>query len=338
MATSRCPCASLVRMSEYVIGLDLGGTKILSLCVDREYNVVDEDRRETEADSGPEAVIDRMVASARAVIERRNVLAIGISTPGPTKTFEGIVTTPPNLPGWKDVPLAKLISERTGLPSWIENDVNAGALAEHRIGAGRGTKHLVMVAPGTGVGGGLVLDGKLYRGASGGAGEVGHMQMDPAGPRCPCGRFGCLEVLASGKALGETARMIAANEPDGLVAQIAEREGEEPDARILDLAAEQGDEAAMGALIQAGAYLGAGLTNLIDVFNPEVIVIGGSLRKSAIYYQTALSRAKPQAFPQHAADVRIVEAELGDNAPAIGAAIIAWERLAGVRNQGTTQP
>ena len=317
-------------MDEYVIGLDLGGTKILSLCVDSDLNVVAQDLRETEADEGLDAVIDRMVASARAAAGERNVLAVGISTPGPSKTFEGIVTTPPNLPGWRDVPLAKLISERMNLPAWIENDVNAGALAEHRIGAGRGTKHLVMIAPGTGVGGGLVLDGKLYRGASGGAGEVGHMQLDPRGPRCNCGRYGCLEALASGSALNEQARAIAESEPDGLVARFAAEENEEPDARILDMAAEQGDESAMAAIMQAGMYFGSGLTNLIDVFNPEVIVVGGSLRKSKLYYQTALSRAKPEAFPQHAADVRIVEAELGDNAPAIGAAIIAWERLAGI--------
>lgn len=316
-------------MSEYVIGLDLGGSKILSLCVDRDYNVVDEDRRETEADEGPETVVDRMVDSARAVAERRNVLAVGISTPGPTKTYEGIVTTPPNLPGWHDVPLAKLISERLNLPAWIENDVNAGALAEHRLGAGRGSQHVVMVAPGTGVGGGLVLDNKLFRGASGGAGEVGHMQIDPRGPRCKCGRNGCLEALASGNALGDQARAIAESEPDGLVAKLSKQENEEPDARILDLAAEQGDESAINALMQAGMYLGAGLTNLINIFNPQVIVIGGSLRKSTLYYQTALNVATRQPFPQHAADVRIVEAELGDNAPAMGAAIIAWEKLAG---------
>lgn len=316
-------------MSEYVIGLDLGGSKILSLCVDREYNVVDEDRRETEADEGPETVIERMVDSARAVAENRNVLAVGISTPGPTKTYEGIVTTPPNLPGWHNVPLAKLISERLSLPSWIENDVNAGALAEHRLGAGRGSQHVVMVAPGTGIGGGLVLDNKLFRGASGGAGEIGHMQIDPRGPRCKCGRNGCLEALASGTALEDQARAIAESEPDGLVARLSVQENEEPDARILDLAAEQGDESAINALLQAGMYLGAGLTNLINIFNPQVIVIGGSLRKSELYYHTALNLAKQQAFPQHAEDVRIVEAELGDNAPAMGAAIIAWEKLAG---------
>ncbi len=314
-------------MSEYVIGLDLGGTKILSICVDRDLKIVGQDRRETVAKEGPDAVIERMVESAKAAAGDRDILAVGISTPGPTKTFEGIVTTPPNLPGWHDVPLAKLISERMGLPAWIENDVNAGALAEHRAGAGRGKQHVVMIAPGTGIGGGLVLDGKLYRGASGGAGEIGHMQMDPRGPRCNCGRNGCLEMLASGKALDANAKAIAASEPDGLVAKIAAQEHDEPDARILDMAAEQGDESAMTAIIQAGMYFGSGLTNLIDIFNPEVIVVGGSLRKSALYFQTALNSAKPQAFPQHAADVTIVEAELGDDAPAVGAAIIAWEHI-----------
>jgi glucokinase len=314
-------------MSEYVIGLDLGGTKILSLCVDRDLNVVGEDLRETEADDGPDAVIARMVESAQAAAGDREVKGVGVSTPGPTRTFDGIVTTPPNLPGWKDVPLAKRISDLMGLPAWIENDVNAGALAEHRFGAGRGTNHVVMIAPGTGIGGGLVLDGRLYRGASGGAGEIGHMQIDPRGPRCACGRYGCLEALASGRALNEQARILAQNEPEGLVAKLAAEENEEPDARILDMAAEQGDESAMSAMLQAGMYFGAGLTNLINIFNPEVIVVGGSLRKSTLYYQTALGMAKQQAFPQHSADVRIVEAELGDNAPAIGAALIAWEHL-----------
>jgi glucokinase len=314
--------------TEFVIGLDLGGTKILSICVDRDMNVVGQDQRDTEADKGPEAVFERMMESARAAAGERKILAISVAAAGAVRTFEGIVTTAPNLPGWQDVPLASRIAGLMGVPAWVVNDVSAGALAEHRLGAGRGARHVVMVAPGTGIGGGLVLDGKLYEGASGGAGEVGHMQIDPRGPQCLCGRTGCLEVLASGGALDKQARAIAEGEPEGLVASIAAREKEEPDARILDLAAEQGDELAVSALMQAGGYLGAGLANIINMFNPEVIAIGGSLRKSPLYFQMAVNVAKQQAFPQHVADVRIVEAELGDESPAIGAAIIAWERLA----------
>lgn len=315
-------------MSEYVIGLDLGGTKILSLCLDRELNVVGRDWRETDAEHGPEAVIERMAASALAAAGGRRFVATGVSAPGPSNPATGIVTTPPNLPGWLNVPLAQLMSEKLGVPAWIENDANAGAYAEFKLGAGRGCQHMIMVAAGTGIGGGFVLNGRLYHGASGGAGEVGHMQMDPAGRRCGCGRFGCLEALASGWALNADAADIAESEPGGIVALLSREMGRDPDARVLDQAAEQGDASAIEALRRAGRYFGAGLTNLIDLFNPEVIVIGGSLRKSDIYYKTALESAQRDAYPQHAADVRIVEAELGDDAPAMGAGLEALEHLA----------
>ncbi len=314
--------------SEFVLGIDLGGTKILSLCLDAGSHEAGRDYRPTEAEEGPEAVIERMAASARAAAGDRTIRGVGISTPGPSNPTTGIVTTPPNLPGWRDVPLARLLGERLGLPAWIENDANAAALAEARVGAGRNVQHLVLLTLGTGVGGGLVLDGRLYRGASGAAGELGHMQLEPQGPVCGCGRRGCLEALASGVALGREADAIAAAEPEGLVATIARREGVEPDARILDLAADAGDRAADAAIRKAGRYLGAGLTNLVDLFNPELIVIGGSLRKLGDrYLAEATAVAAREAFPQSFADVRIVEAELGDDAPAIGAALVAREHL-----------
>lgn len=312
---------------EYIVGIDLGGTKILSVCLDEDRNIVGRDYRETGADDGPDAIIGRMVESARAAAQNRQLRALGVSAPGPMDLKRGVITEAPNLHGWTDIPLERLIREQTGLPAWIENDANAGALAEHRLGAGRGSRHLVLVAIGTGVGGGLVLNGDLYHGASGGAGEVGHMTVDPDGRLCGCGRRGCLEAVASGSALNLAAQDIVKREPDGLVAQIARREDEEPDARILDLAVEQGDEAAIAAIRRAGTFLGAGLTNLVNVLNPDVIVIGGSLRKSELLIATATEAMQRDAFKQHASDVRIVEAELGDEAPAIGAALLAIERL-----------
>jgi glucokinase len=311
----------------FVVGLDLGGTKILSVCLDTSLTVVGRDYRETKADDGPDAVISRMVDSALAAAEGRELHAIGVSAPGPLDLNRGIVTKAPNLPGWVDIPLQDRIREIAGVPAWIENDANAGALAEHRVGAGRGSRHMVLVAVGTGVGGGLVLEGRLYHGASGGAGEVGHMVVDPDGEICGCGRPGCLEAVASGRALERAAAEIASAEPDGLVARLARDEGEEPDGRILDLAASQGDGAATEALTRAGAFLGAGLTNLVNVLNPDVIVIGGSVRNSDLYVRTAVEAMQRDAFAQHAADVRVVLAELGDDAPAIGAALIAIEHL-----------
>ncbi len=192
---------------------------------------------------------------------------------------------------------------------------------------------MILVTIGTGIGGGLIIDGRLYRGASGGAGEVGHMQLEPMGRRCGCGRRGCLEALASGCALEAAAAAIAAVDPQSLVARLARQEGAAPDARVLQLAAEAGDTAAAGAIARAGRYLGAGLTNLVDVFNPEVIVIGGSLRKlGERYLGPAREVVRQEAFAQHLADVRIVEAALGDDAPAIGAALVALEQLRGAHD------
>jgi glucokinase len=223
------------------------------------------------------------------------------------------------------------MSERLGVPCWIENDANAAAVAEHRLGAGKGSEHMILVTLGTGIGGGLILDGRLYYGASGGAGEIGHMQLVSGGPVCGCGRPGCLEALASGIALAREAAALAMSEPAGLVAGMARSHGQEPDARILDEAANAGDEAADAIIRQAGRYLGAGLTNLVDVFNPEVIVIGGSLRKlGERYLGTAYEVVRREAFRQHQGDVRFVEAAFGDEAPAIGAALVALDRLGGI--------
>jgi glucokinase len=311
----------------YVVGIDLGGTKILSVCLDASLEVVGRDYRETGASDGPEAVIERMTASARAAAGARAIAAAGVSTPGPVDLVRGIVTAPPNLPGWRDVPLADLISRNLGVPAWIENDANAAALAEHRLGAGRGSQHVILVTIGTGIGGGLILDGRLYHGASGGAGEIGHMLVEPGGRLCGCGVRGHLEAMASGSALDAAARDIAASEPEGLVAVTARRENSQPDARILDDAAAAGDASARAAVERAGHYLGIGLTNLVNVFNPQVIVVGGSVRKSTLYLQTAIAVMQHDAFAQHSADVRVVAAALDGDEAAIGAALLALDHL-----------
>lgn len=311
----------------FVVGLDLGGTKILSVCLDASLTVVGRDYRETQSEDGPDAVIARMVESAQMAAGGRALRAVGVSAPGPLDMDRGIVTEAPNLPGWINIPLQQRIRELSGLPAWIENDANAAALAEHRIGAGRGSRHMVLVAIGTGVGGGLILDGSLYHGASGGAGEVGHMIVDPGGAVCGCGRSGCLEAVSAGRALDKAALSISVSEPDGALARLAREEGEEPDARILDLAANAGDASSIDALTRAGGFLGAGLTNITNVLNPDVIVIGGSVRKSETYVRSAIEVLDREAFAQHRADVRIVQAELGDEAPAVGAALVALENL-----------
>jgi len=315
--------------SPVLLGIDLGGTKIRTIAFDEALSPLNEDYRETGAEDGPDAVIARMIASGLAAAAGRPARAAGISTPGPSKPAEGIVTEPPNLPGWRDVPLARLISEQLGVPAWIENDANAAALAEFRRGAGRGLRHMVQIALGTGIGGGLIVGGRLVHGASGGAGELGHMLVQPGGPVCGCGRRGCLEAMASGVALAREAGAIIGRNPGGILARLASGSGEESDARVLHEAAEAGDAEADAAIRAAGRYLGDGLVNLVNLLNPELIVLSGSLRRlGGRYLDEAFAVLKRDAFAQHYADVRVVEAQLGDEAPCVGAAIIAGERLA----------
>ncbi|HXH23464.1 MAG TPA: ROK family protein [Dehalococcoidia bacterium] len=313
---------------EGLIGaIDLGGTKILSIVAGEDMRVVGRDQRPTGADDGPESVLERMVESLRAAAAGRPLRAIGVSTPGPCDVERGMVTNAPNLPGWREIPLARRMSEAFGLPAWIENDANAAAIAEHRLGSGRGKSHLVLVALGTGIGGGLIIDGRIYHGASGAAGEIGHMQLVPGGPPCGCGRYGCLEALASGSALARTAAALVDLFPHSVLGRISREEGTPPSALTLETAAARGDPHARHAIHQAGLYLGAGLTNLVDIFNPEVVAISGNLRKLDGYLSTAIDVVRREAFRQAARDARIVETELGDDAAALGAALVALDRL-----------
>jgi glucokinase len=309
-------------------GIDLGGTKILSVVVDDGLVVSGSDLRPTEAWAGPEAVIAGVVESVLVAANGRPLRAVGIATPGPSDPIRGIVTTPPNLPGWHNVPLARLVGEALHVPAWIENDANAAAMAEFKLGAGSGFQHMILIALGTGIGGGLVLNGRLYRGATGGAGEIGHQQLLRDGPRCGCGRPGCLEALASGRALAARAVEIMSAEPDGILARIVAGDTRPASARSLALAADEGDASAEAAIREAGRYLGAGITNLVNIFNPEIVAIGGNLRKlGERYLGPAYEVVKAEAFPQHAGDVRIIEAELEEEVGAIGAALVALEHL-----------
>jgi glucokinase len=307
--------------------VDLGGTKILSIVVDDDLRVVASDERPTQAELGPDGVVRRIIESVRAAADGRRLRAVGISSAGPIDYAHGVVTSAPNLRGWREVPLAARVGDGLGLRAFLENDANCAAIAEQRLGTARGAQHVVLVALGTGIGGGLVLNGQVYRGASGGAGEVGHMKLVDDGPLCGCGRRGCLEALASGSALARTAAEIIAREPDGILARIGRDEGGAPSALTLQKAAAAGDASAAAAIREAALHLGAGLTNLVDIFNPEVLAISGNLRKLEGYLDVAREVVAAEAFRQAVANVRIAETALGDEAAALGAALVALDAL-----------
>ncbi|MCH7488467.1 MAG: ROK family protein, partial [Chloroflexi bacterium] len=236
-------------MSEQKIaaGVDLGGTKILSIVATADGRVLAEDRRPTLAADGPEAVIERIVASLRKAIDEAGVTTdaiagAGISTPGPCDPARGVVVDAPNLPGWRNVELARIVSEQLGAPAVLEHDAAAACYGEYRYGAGRGSRHIVYATLGTGIGGGIIIDGRIYHGASGAAGEIGHIIVDPEGPACNCGGRGCVEAFASGVAIARDAAAAMAAGRSSLLAELAE--GREPDAELVLTAAQQGDETA----------------------------------------------------------------------------------------------
>ncbi len=316
-----------------VIGIDLGGTKIGTALTDSEGSVIAYDYRETRAEAGQEAVVERMLASARQVMAEAEmspsqVAAVGVGAPGPLNVTKGVVVAPPNLPGWDRVPLKRLIEEGLGIATFLENDANAAALGEHRFGAGRGVEHMIYVTVSTGIGGGLILDGELYHGDSGMAGEIGHITILPYGPLCGCGNRGCLEALASGTAIARQARERVAHGVSTRIADLAEGDPERITAKLVADAAEQGDVEAQEILDEAMYYLGIGMANLVNLFNPQMIVIGGGLAKIGEPLFESVRRAiERRAFRAQAQAVRIVRAALEDKVGVLGAAAVAMTRI-----------
>jgi len=311
------------------LGIDLGGTKIIAALVDRQGRILARDYRETMPADGQAAVIARMIDAACTVMEAggvnaSQVAAVGVAAPGPIDAESGVVTAPPNLPGWKDVPLRRLMEEDLSVPTWLENDANAAALGEHRFGAGKGTRHMIYVTASTGIGGGLILDGQLYRGATGAAGEIGHITLLPKGPHCGCGNRGCLEALASGKAIAREARERVSRGVPTLIGDLAEGDLDQISAKLVAQAAAQGDIPAREIIEEAMSYLGLGMASLVNLFNPELIVIGGGLTKMGeLLFDPVRRIIARTAFRSSAEAVEVVPAQLGDDVGVLGAAAVA---------------
>ncbi len=314
------------------LGIDLGGTKIFTGLVNSSGEVVTQDYRKTKAKRGPEAVVQGLIASAGQVMQdagvpAEQIRAVGVGSPGPVDAAEGLVVAPPNLPGWDRVPLRQTIEEALGIPTHLENDANAAALGENVFGAGRGSKEMIYMTVSTGVGGGFIFGGKLYGGASGAAAEVGHMTILPRGPHCGCGNRGCLEAVASGTAIAREGRELLLRNVPTLIAELA---GGDPDlvsAKLVAQAAQQGDAEAEEIIYEAMSYLGVGVANLVNLLNPELIVIGGGLTNMGDALFGPVRRAVDRrTFPIAAQRVRIVPAELGDRVGVLGAAAVAMQR------------
>lgn len=313
-------------------GIDLGGTKILVLIADAEGNVRGDIRVPTGAKEGPAAVIARIVQATREAareggIDLASLAGAGVSAPGPIDAAAGVITDPPNLEGWHDVPLARALHEQLRIPVVLENDANCGAVGEHRYGAGRGYQHMIYITVSTGIGGGIIIDDRLYAGASGAAGELGHVAVAVDGPVCGAGHVGCLEAFASGTAIAKRADELIAAGGLPRTARLAEH-NPPLSAETVHLAAEQGESEAAAIIDSAGSYLGIGLASIINAFNPQAIVIGGGLTNiGERLLGPAITAARRRSFEQSFEDVSIVEWQLGERVAALGA--IALARFAG---------
>jgi glucokinase len=311
-------------MADLYGALDLGGTKLRAVVADLEGNVTGEIIRASEADKGPELIIGRMIetleeSAAEAGAKVSQLRAVGVASPGALDLVHGLVQGAPQLPGWDGVPLVDIMSKRLGLPVFLENDANAAALGENRFGAGRGTRYLVYLTISTGVGGGIIIDRKVYHGVSGAAGELGHMIVWFNGPRCPCGERGCLEAIASGMGLAWRAQdLVDAGEAPGLE-RVRRKRGELDGDEVAD-AARAGDADAIRLFDEAGLYLGVALSNYINIFNPEMIVIGGGVAVGAgeLFLPRAEETMRELARKEPLKYVRLERAALGDRSGPLG--------------------
>jgi glucokinase len=316
-----------------VLGIDLGGTKILSAVVDAQGRMLSRDHNVTPAAEGREAVINSILESATCAVRQAGIdipdlNSVGVGAPGLVNAEAGILLTSPNLPGWRDVPLREILEEELNKRTFLINDANAAALAELHFGAGRGARHFIYITISTGIGGGIVIDGELYSGSTGLAGELGHMTLEARGPLCSCGNYGCWETLASGTALAkEAVRRIEEGVPTTLL-EHAGGDRNKVTAEVIEKAAEAGDALAKELIARTSEYLGIGLANLINIFNPERIVIGGGLsRMGDKLLLPAFETAEKRAFQHAYRAVRFARAELGRNSGVIGAASFALRAM-----------
>jgi glucokinase len=327
--------------TRYIVGVDVGGTNIVvgAMPVDgsREYAVRS---RPTHAHLGQDRVADRIAEMINEVIQltsqesgaaRGDFVGVGIGSPGPLNRESGVVIVTPNL-GWRDFPLRDAVSDRVGLPATLDNDANCATLGEWWCGAARGGRHVVGLTIGTGIGGGLILNGELYHGASDAAGEVGHTSIDGTGRRCKCGNYGCLEAYASGPAIAERATEALAGDEASLLRTLVDGDLSRITARTVYEAATRGDPLAREVVRETARFLGTGVANLVNIFNPDVVVLAGGVTDAGdALFEPLRAEVRRRAFRPAVEACRIVPGSLAGSAGVVGAvATFKMQRMGGV--------
>lgn len=316
-------------MSRIALAVDLGGTQLRVAAVDDAAQILAQADLPTDARGGPQAVIGQMtglVDQIRAALPGAAFAGIAIGAPGPLDPLRGICLDPPTLAGWKHVPLAQLLQDATGLSAILENDANAAALGEWRHGAGRGTSSMVFVTVSTGIGGGVIADGRLLHGRSGLAGEIGHMTIseDPSA-LCPCGNRGCWEALAAGPAFAVKARQRAASGTAPGLASLAASSHDGLTPALVATAARNQDPDALALFSDEARYLAIGFANLLHLYAPEAIIVGGGLGQCLDIMAIDIRRELDLRSMPAYRDTPVRAAQLGTNAGLIGASTILFD-------------
>jgi glucokinase len=317
----------------YIVGVDLGGTNIVVGTVAQDGSeILGIESAPTAAEKGPDAVVDRIVELVRRSIAQspgKEIAGVGIGSPGPLDTKTGVVILTPNL-GWHNMPLRDRVAKGMGLPTELDNDANCAVFGEWWRGAARGAEHVVGLTIGTGIGGGIVLGGDIYHGASDMAGEVGHMTIDSTGRRCKCGNYGCLEAYASGPQIAARAVEGIESGADSALPRYVGGDLSKITAQVVYEAAHDGDEFADEVVRDTAKFLGAGVASILNIFNPQVVVIcGGVTLAGDKLFVPLRSEVKRRAFKPAVDACRIVPGELTGTAGVWGAAAVFIKRTWG---------
>lgn len=314
-------------MKKYRIGVDIGGTNIKIALVDFDGKIAYSNTTPTRAEMGYEAGVNNIKQAIKDLMKETNqdaksIEAIGFGLPGQIDYKAGIVKNLPNIPGWVNVPLAKIIEDEFSIPTRLDNDVRCAALGELNFGAGKGCENLLCITIGTGIGSGIVLNGKLVRGASNAAGEIGHIKMEMnGGPLCGCGDYGCFEAYASGPSIVAMAKEYIAGGKSAKYKEMAGADGQITPYLVAQ-AALQGDAVSIQIFKQMGKIIGTGLASVVNLLNPEKIIIGGGVADAGEILLEPIRKAiLDRAMPIQGQAVKVVPAQLANTAGVIGASL-----------------
>ncbi len=313
-------------MGRSVIGVDLGGTNLRTALISPAGDILHKLKEATEARQGHASVVAKLVEHIRrqqevARQDGGTVVAVGVGAPGVIHAHRGVVVKSPNFPDWDNLPLKAELEAATDIPVFIENDANVAALGEQWRGAAQGVSSMIFLTLGTGVGGGIVLNGKIWQGADGMAGEVGHMTIVPDGRKCGCGNRGCLEMYAS-------SRGIVLSYQEKLAEPSSSASAPSTTSAQIYQAARSNDPLAVRVMEEMGRYLGIGIANLINIFNPEMVVVGGGVKDAwPLFIDATRDEIRKRAFAYLAERTQIVPSVLGDEAGMLGAAAVAFQKV-----------